>query len=432
MRSGALLLLSISILLAADVTAEPSRRSAYLESANSVSSIEVKTYAQETGLGAEDARLALAREELAAPQIDALRAEFSGRIAGLFWVRLPAQHIVVRLTGSGHVPHREIRTDAGIVPVEFVTGADATVEQLAAALTAAGPDLRSTIPELTGAWVDETTGRIVLDVASPAPSKQAYDTERAAIEKLMGFPVEFRFLPPPQDLSTPPDTSKPGDKPAVPARALPNVGGGRQLTGGEGQFCTVGFAVKHAITGVKGVLTAGHCFNDATYTNYPVPPEILPTVIVPTEMIMEAWGGIVDFQWHSFPPGQPVTSAYCVSFTDCSNVVIYGSTPTVGSTVCHMGRTTGKSCGTVSTIGYEFNGTCPNTDPATCPSGKWIRVEGPNLACAGGDSGGPAFNGYNGYGLAKAAASTGPLAGACNFLIVMPISRIAPYSLLLL
>lgn len=208
MRHGALLLLCVSLLLAVDVAAEPSRRSAYLESEQSLASVEVKTYAQETGLSVEESRLALAREELAAPRITALRAEFSDRIAGLFWVRVPAQHLVVRLTGSGHVPDRQIQTEAGIVPVEFVTGAAATAEQLGAALSAAGPDLRNKIPELTGAWVDEKTGEIVLDVASPAVSKRAYDTERAAIEKLLGFPVEVRFLPVPQDLNTSPDTAK--------------------------------------------------------------------------------------------------------------------------------------------------------------------------------------------------------------------------------
>lgn len=196
--------------------------------------MEVKTYAQETGLDVEESRLALAREELAAPQISALRAEFADRIAGLFWVRLPAQHIVVRLTGSGQVPRRNIKTEAGNVPVEFVTGAAATAEQLGAALSAAGPDLRKLIPELTGAWVDETTGRIVLDVASPAVSKRAYDAERAVIEKLMGFPVEFRLPPAPQDLNTPPDAPKPASPPAASTRALPNVGGGRQLSGGAG------------------------------------------------------------------------------------------------------------------------------------------------------------------------------------------------------
>jgi hypothetical protein len=195
MRNGAFLLLCVSLLMASNVTAEPGRRSAYLESERSLTSVEVKTYAQETGLDVEESRLALAREELAAPQISALRAEFVDRIAGLFWVRLPAQHIVVRLTGSGHVPRRNIQTEAGAVPVEFVTGAAATAERLDAALSAAGPYLRKLIPEVTGAWVDETTGKIVLDVASPAASERTYDAERATIEKLMGFPVEFRSSP---------------------------------------------------------------------------------------------------------------------------------------------------------------------------------------------------------------------------------------------
>lgn len=217
MRNGALLLLCISFLLVANAAADPARRSAYLESEDSISSLEVKTYAQETGLSVEEARLALAREELAVPHIGALRAEFGERIAGLFWVRLPTQHIVVRLTGTGQVARREIQTAAGSVPVEFVTGAAATVEQLGAAHTAANADLRNRVPGLTGAWVDETTGKIVLDVATPALSKRAYETERAIIEKLMGFPVEFRFLPAPQDLIAPPEAGKPADKPATPA-----------------------------------------------------------------------------------------------------------------------------------------------------------------------------------------------------------------------
>ncbi|GEM_PF-1800659 len=224
MRHCTLLLLLVSCLLTANVAAEPSRRSAYLESEKSLSSVEVTTYARQTGLSPEEARLALAREELAAPQISALRAEFSARMAGLFWVRLPSQRVVVRLTGSGDVVPRKIKTEAGIVTVDFVTGAAATADELGAALSAAGPSLRKAVPDLHGAWVDETTGKIVLDVASTAASKRAYDRERTAIEKLMGFPVEFRFLPAPQDLSTPAVPEKPANRPATSKRALPNAG----------------------------------------------------------------------------------------------------------------------------------------------------------------------------------------------------------------
>lgn len=432
MRFGSCLLLCVSLSLATAAASSQERRSEYLESENAIDSAPVKTYAREAGIGLEEARLALAREELAASRISELRTEFADRLAGLFWARSPTQRIVVRLTGNRQVADRNIQTDAGVVPVTFVTGAAFTAAALEASLQAAGPKLRKAIPELSGAWVDETTGTIVLDVAAPEASTRSFDAERGAIEKAMGFPVEFRFSPRPTDLGTPPANARPALPAEQAKQALPNVGGGRQLSGGAGQFCTAGFAVKDGISGVKGVLTAGHCFNDATYTNYPVPPAILPTVILPTTMVMEAWGGTVDFQWHSFPPGQPVTSAYCTSFNSCSNVVIYGGTPSVGGTVCHMGRTTGRSCGKVTTLSYVFQGPCSNSDQATCPSGTWIRIEGPDLACDYGDSGGPVFNGYNAYGLAKAALSDGPLAGSCAMMVVMPIGRIAPYGLRLL
>lgn len=432
MRYGASFLLCVSLSLAAGSAFSADRRSEYLESEAARDSVPVKMYARLAGVGLEEARLALAREELAAPQIAELRAEFSDRLAGLFWARLPTQHIVVRLTGDSYVPSREIRTDAGVVKVSFVTGAAATIDKLISSLQAAMPKLQKAMPELSGAWVDETTGTVVLTIDAPQTSKRVYDAERGAIEKETGFPVEFRFSPRPSDLISPPTNATPALPTEKAKQALPNVGGGRQLSSGAGQFCTTGFAVKHSVSGALGVLTAGHCFNDATYTNYPVPPAILPTVIVPTELVMEAWGGATDFQWHTFPPGKPVTSAYCTSFNSCSNVVIYSGSPSVGALACHMGRTTGRSCGTVTSVTYVFPGACPNADQATFPSGTWVSIEGSELACAGGDSGGPVFNGYTAYGLAKAALSSGPLAGSCGLLVVMPIGRIAPYGLRLL
>ncbi|WP_282295171.1 hypothetical protein [Stenotrophomonas sp. PS02289] len=180
--------------------ADSKRRSYYFESRESVASVEVGMYAQESGLSCEEARLALARQELAIPHIGALRTEFRDRLAGLFWVRRPSQHIVVRLTGNDIEMAREIKTEAGVVPVKFETGAAATVAQLADKLNTAGPALRRAVPGLSGTWVDETNGRIVLDVAAPAAAEDSYEKERRVIENLIGSPVEFRFMPAPRDL----------------------------------------------------------------------------------------------------------------------------------------------------------------------------------------------------------------------------------------
>jgi len=76
------MLLFFSLSLAAGTEASPARRSAYLESDAALSGPPVTTYAREAGMGLEEARLALAREELAVPHISALKSEFADRLAG--------------------------------------------------------------------------------------------------------------------------------------------------------------------------------------------------------------------------------------------------------------------------------------------------------------------------------------------------------------
>ncbi len=60
----------------------------------------------------------------------------------------------------------------------------------------------------------------------------------------------------------------------------------------------------------------------------------------------------------------------------------------MGSQVCKQGKTTGYTCGTISTISYCASGAC-----------TWVRVagNGTNLS-EGGDSGGPWFSGNTAYG----------------------------------
>jgi len=150
----------------------------------------------------------------------------------------------------------------------------------------------------------------------------------------------------------------------------------------------------------------------------------------------EHWGGATDFQWHSFEDGITVNAVYCLSYTNCSGVVILkNSNPGIGSPVCHMGVTTGATCGVVTDPAYTYDSNpapCPNDDPTTCPTGTWIRLGGANLACAGGDSGGPAYQGSVAYGLVKANISEGVAPGQCRALIIMPIGRVTDAGLVIL
>lgn len=426
----AAILIAASAASAASFAEELATRSSYLDGVNAADQIAIDEYRSRTGASVEEARLSLAVEELGDVVVEELRRDYEDRFSGLYWTDFPNQGITVRLTGLSPVRDRVFSTDAGPILVRFQTGAQLTLKELSDRLQKAMPMLKKTIPSLQGAWIDEIEGNVVLEVMTNSADRQVFESEQNKLEEALGFSVRYAWVtqvhadpvPPVAKLSIVPFSQT----------SSSSLDGGTQLIGGSGS-CTAGFTTKDAVTGVVGVLTAGHCPNDLTYMNYPVPPSIIPSVVVPTTMQGEKWGGAYDFQWHSFPVGTAVGGGYCTSFTSCSNVVIFAnSTPPVGRSACHMSMATGRSCGKVVSNSYVYSGTCDNVDQKTCPDGNWMRIEGPNLACAGGDSGGPVYDGYTAMGLAKAALSSSALPGGCSALIVMPIGRINALGLKLL
>ncbi|MDQ3525911.1 MAG: S1 family peptidase, partial [Chloroflexota bacterium] len=90
---------------------------------------------------------------------------------------------------------------------------------------------------------------------------------------------------------------------------------------------------------------------------------------------------------------------------------------------CHRGATTGTSCGTIESITHDPGSLCGPNRNGECAS-TWVRVTGPNLACSGGDSGGPWFNGGTAYGIHKSGASSGTGQGQCSRASFMSINYI--------
>jgi hypothetical protein len=378
----------------------------------------------------------MSRQILAQEGIEALREEFKHRLAALYWEDYPNQAIHVRLTGAAAVAPREIHTDAGPVPVVFELGAVMTLAEQKDKLRASWPSLKKMLPGLIGASVNERFGFVGIDVRSEGGDARPYADEKASVERLLGMPVKFTAVPE-EPREVPPAILESGSKSTIsPGAVIPGVLPGGWMLNSGSQHCTGGFTVRDPVSGKGGVLTAGHCPNSAVYMNYPVPPNPLPTVALPTTMEAEYWGGTTDFQWHSFAEGVTVNNVYCTSFTSCGGVIILKvSAPTIGTRMCHMGATTGASCGTLASTEYIYDDVahpCENQDPLTCPTGTWLRVEGSSLACAGGDSGGPVFANSVAYGLAKAAISAGTAPGQCPALIVMPINRVTNKGLILL
>ncbi|WP_155760471.1 S1 family peptidase [Stenotrophomonas maltophilia] len=398
--------------------------------------LEIGDYSRTTGAPADVAAIEMSRQILAQEGIDDLREEFKGRLAALYWEDYPNQAIHVRLTGAAAVAPRKIQTSAGPVPVVFELGAVMTLDEQNKKLRASWPSLKKMLPGLIGAGVNERFGYVAIDIRSESGDARPYADEKASVERLLGMPVKFTFVPE-EPRPAPPAVLRSGAKSSVgPAAVIPGVLPGGWMLNAGSQYCTGGFTVRDPVSGKRGVLTAGHCPNSAVYMNYAVPPNPLPTVALPTTMEAEHWGGTTDFQWHSFAEGVTVNDVYCTSFTSCGGVIILKvSAPSIGTRMCHMGATTGASCGTLTMNNFIYNDVahpCENQDPLTCPTGTWLRVEGSSLACAGGDSGGPVYANSVAYGLAKAAISTGTAPGQCPALIVMPINRVADKGLILL
>lgn len=261
---------------------------------------EVADYRSRTGASIGDAIASLEREALASAEVDAIRESYSDRMAGLYWQPYPDQQVVIRLTGTEPVASRVIRTPAGPVTVKFVTGADVTLRALNSRLRDAMPRIVDVFPALRGGWVDERSGRVILDVGLPAEQSPSHGSKMQTVSKLLKSDVELRFDRP--GANGPPKAEKTGGQdsrkdPTVPLSTteLPAVGGGRQLTGGVGQYCTAGFAVRHVTSNARGVLTAGHCPNDLVYMSYPLANETVPAIVLPVELESEYWGAANDF-----------------------------------------------------------------------------------------------------------------------------------------
>ena len=146
--------------------------------------------------------------------------------------------------------------------------------------------------------------------------------------------------------------------------------------------CTWGFNVDRL--GVAGLMTAGHCSSSQDYFGTALP------MIAGSEVQNTA----ADVQVHSLAGGLTPTNDIRAGANDYRdiNVRVSYSGIALGAGVCHAGKTTGYSCGTVTdkTGGTSFDN-------------YFIEVTGGSIDH--GDSGGPYFFGRSAYGICHAMAS---------------------------
>ena len=173
--------------------------------------------------------------------------------------------------------------------------------------------------------------------------------------------------------------------PIVRVVPVPRIGsreasiyGGLSLSGG----CTSGYSVKNS-SGTKGIAMAAHCSNTQSYSGTSLPYKAGNI------------SGAYDIQWHS-APGFTVTNKIRTTTgggTRSITATRSRANQTVGYYVCKYGKTTGYTCGYISSKSYNWDNKGSST---------YIRVNNdsssyPNLS-EGGDSGGPWFNSSTAFG----------------------------------
>jgi len=365
-----------------DLSGPPVRRATLAEALRQ----DAGAYAAQYHVSVDEAVRRLQAQEQQGEAVSRLREANPGRFAGLWVEHEPVFRIVVRLKGgapAGPEFHRAAARSR--TPVSFVTGAATTEAEVLGRIQGALPRFKEELPELQGTDTDVRTGDIVLTVFASGAAGEAAKRKGAALAREIGHPIRVQ-------LTVAPESDQ-------------HTRGGANLTD-----CTSGFVVANS-AGTRGVTTAAHCPSAQTYYEF-------GGTSYPATFVAERYDADEDVQWHT--TSHDHYPEFYADLTTTARVLTgrrLRSSTAVGNTVCHRGMTSGYSCGSVESTTYQptFAGACNGV--ACAPT--FIKVSGPDLRCAGGDSGGPWFNGQTAFGTHKSGASSGPGTGQCSYATYM-------------
>lgn len=185
----------------------------------------------------------------------------------------------------------------------------------------------------------------------------------------------------------------------------------RIVASGITYICTSGFNVVTS-GGTRGMTTSAHCRDSQTYQLFG------STSWSAMTFQAASLAQTSDLQWHttSTQPGWAFYGSSTSSTVSVTGRVL--RTSQAGDYVCHRGQRTENSCGTVTDVAFapSYSGACGSS--GSCFA-AFAKVEGPNLRCYPGDSGGPVYSGGLAYGWYKGQSSTGTTAADCNYMFHM-------------
>lgn len=268
------------------------------------------------------------------------------------------------------------------------------------------------------------TGEYRVMVTAQGAEAQRLAAKDAELETLLGGPVDL-------EVSNVPTT-------------IEHTRGGAALNAtatSTGHSCTAGFVGYEGTDRTRlGLLTAAHCGNSYYFKNPYDGSNYLITVPAANR---DAFNAGMDMQWmtaahvaegkfYADNTSSPRTVTGYRSRANTSDTGVFGTAD--GSFICHYGKTTGQSCGEVydkwAAPDYSGNG-CSNGPSYVACDDEFVEVHNKvvtgetQLACFGGDSGGPWFAYSVAFGIHSGGSKTGSAPGQCIKAYYTPIEKAA-------
>lgn len=353
---------------------------------------DARVYAARFGVSAKEAKRRFALQA-AAGNLDAqLSAKESATFAGLWLEHTPTFKVIVQFTGAAKpniATYTQNKELAAIVEIRTakVSLVDLEKAQAKAFSSFSGTGIR------IEAGINVQKNHVELyTLAQDRPS--------------MAAKMDTTQMPAFVDLVTVPSLSQP----------VSEWFGGLTIRGANGK-CTTGFSVKNT-SGVKGVITAGHCDNTMfdTFTGTGLP------------LIFkgEKYGGNYEVQWHTLAGYTPVNKIQWWKGSSSTRVITAAtgrSNQAINAYVCKYGITTYYSCGFIADKNYLL--TYPDQWKPPVPfTATFIRVTSGNTnpLATEGDSGGPWYIGNTAYGITLSGFNTNAVYMAINYVSGLNVS----------
>jgi hypothetical protein len=352
-------------------------------------------YADEKGISQAAAAAVLADQLNIQQKIDSIEAAIPAEKDGGYSITSTSTgaELSVRLTpdaSAQEVANIQGAADSAGVDVLITKSASSTLASRRAVIASHVDSWKAAIPSIDGIYADEASDKVVLLV-----------TDESAAEAARNEPVRVRKAQAASQESTGQNFDDGGLDVEI-EEAAPSANsnkGGRNMT-----TCTSGFP---AIAGkTKVILTAAHCEEEDYFWFNGNGP-------FTAKFIGERYDDEADIEWLR-PTKHKVEARYFEEATKSGEGTrVKGNLKNVkGAYVCHRGKTTGTSCGTIVSTTHRpmYDGACKSNGRGSASvkcDDKFVFVKGPNLRNDEGDSGGPWFLYGYGYGIHKGGARDG-------------------------